>query len=138
MVVFLVSESPVGEVLKSRRQGERLSFLASAIRGDTPTTVLRQAALPAKRVSQGPPPTTEDVRAAIAKLFKDGEDSGLPKLHIRSGDLHRHVGGYPGTNGRMPSCCNAMREVMTVGDLIVAQPPKKNGASLEIRYTLPR
>jgi len=41
----------------------------------------------------------------LAAEFADAKRNGLDKVEIRSGDLHRSVGGYPGTNHRMPICC---------------------------------
>ena len=58
---------------------------------------------------------------------------------MRSGDLHKRVGGYPGSNHRMPVCCEVMYAEMIDGvDEILHAPPKRKGASLEIEYLLPR
>jgi hypothetical protein len=35
-------------------------------------------------------------------------------------------------------CCAVMRSEMSAGDAILQEPPKKQGASLTIRYELPR
>jgi 5-methylcytosine-specific restriction protein A len=49
------------------------------------------------------------------------------------------IGGYPGAGKhRMPVCCEAMRSEKRAGDEIVFEPPKGKGASLTIRYRLPR
>ena len=56
----------------------------------------------------------------------------------RVGDLHEEVGGYPGSDHRMPSCCSVMRGEMASGDAVVHQPPKGDGANLVIRFRLPR
>ena len=55
-------------------------------------------------------------------------------VQIRSGDLHRLIGGYPGPTHRMPLCCDVMRNRMGPDDFIVEAPPKGNGASLVIQY----
>jgi 5-methylcytosine-specific restriction protein A len=57
---------------------------------------------------------------------------------VVSGDLHRTVGGYPGSSHRMPACCAVMTRAMRPGDRIIAQPPSGKGATLTIRYRLPR
>jgi 5-methylcytosine-specific restriction protein A len=62
----------------------------------------------------------------------------LREITIKSGDLHRRVGGYPSHNHRMPVCCHVMRANMRSGDQILAAPPKGDGATLVIRYRLPR
>jgi len=38
----------------------------------------------------------------------------------------------------MPVCCNVMLSEMSNEDVIVSKPPKGQGASLVIRYKLPR
>ena len=83
--------------------------------------------------------TTADFRAALAKLFADAANIGRGTVVVRSGDLHRIVGGYPGPDHRMPVCCNVMYAEMIDGyDEILATPPKRKGASLVIEYMLPR
>lgn len=55
-------------------------------------------------------------------------------IDIVSGNVHRKLGGYPDKNHRMPSCCNAMIELMNNDDKILGQPKKGKGATLRIRY----
>jgi 5-methylcytosine-specific restriction protein A len=84
------------------------------------------------------PPDTHDFRVALNLLFKAAIAKGLPSVVVNAGDLHRRVGEYPGRNHRMPICCDVMKENMRPGDLILNQPPKGKGASLTIKYMLPR
>jgi 5-methylcytosine-specific restriction protein A len=79
-----------------------------------------------------------DFYGELQEIFFSAEKQGLSKISVNSGELHRRVGGYPGPNHRMPSCCSAMRSVMRYGDRITQSPPKGNGASLTIEYQLPR
>jgi len=79
-----------------------------------------------------------DFLVALKALVTSAEQSGLKKIKIRAGDLHRKVGGYPGPAHRMPSCCKAMKEFMKPGDYILNSPPKGAGANLVIEYYLPR
>ena len=83
-------------------------------------------------------PKAETFRNALMDEFRRSEAEGKPYLDIRSGDLHRQVGGYPGHDHRMPVCCKAMRDEMQPSDEELEAPPKGNGASLVIRYQLPR
>ena len=83
-------------------------------------------------------PKAEDFRNALRALFEEAERNGLSYIDIQAGDLHRRVGGYPGTNHRMPQCCDVMRAIMTSNDVILSAPPSGRGASLAIRYKLPR
>ena len=52
-------------------------------------------------------------RRALGQLIHAAQDSGAASVRVRSGDLHRTVGGYPGPGHRMPACCAAMRAEMT-------------------------
>ena len=49
-------------------------------------------------------------------------------------------GGYPASDGnhRMPLCVRVMRESMSDGDSVLCEPPSGTGATLTIRYLLPR
>lgn len=80
--------------------------------------------------------SSEQFRECVKKHLADGRRRSAPFIELTSGDVHREVGGYPGTGHAMPSCCNAMRNLMGPRDQIVAEPSKGNGASLRIRYYL--
>jgi hypothetical protein len=52
--------------------------------------------------SQGGPismPMAEDFRRALHNaVFAEGERSGAPSVTVHAGNLHRRIGGYPGSN----------------------------------------
>jgi 5-methylcytosine-specific restriction protein A len=77
-------------------------------------------------------------RASLRQILVEAERRGLRSICVRSGDLHRKVGGYPGRHHRMPECCRIMRGEMTPGDRIVESPLRDVGASLVVEYQLPR
>jgi len=81
--------------------------------------------------------TTQTFRDALQTILRDAERQSQRSIRVRAGDLHRVVGRYPGDH-RMPMCCAAMRSLMSEGDTFVYQPPRGNGANLEIEYQLPR
>lgn len=83
-------------------------------------------------------PNEQDFRNRLAMEFRKAEANGESFLEIKSGDLHRKVGGYPSSNHRMPACCSVMRTGMQRGDKVVQEPPKGQGANLVIRCRLPR
>lgn len=85
-------------------------------------------------------PTISDFVAKLNTMLSKAENKRLPAITISTGELHREVGGYPGDDHRMPVCCNAMRKVMQedIGDVIIKEPPSGQGASLTIKYKLPR
>lgn len=83
-------------------------------------------------------PKAEDFREELSKILAEAQKRGAPYVEVSAGELHRRVGDYPGTNHRMPVCCEVMRQIMKKGDEIISEPPKGKGASLTIRYKLPR
>jgi len=83
-------------------------------------------------------PTASDFQTELNKIFQDAQAKGLSHVDVEAGHLHRRVGGYPGNNHRMPVCCNVMRQNIQTGDITLYAPPKGNGATLKIRYKIPR
>ena len=83
-------------------------------------------------------PNRKDFQKKMDSILKLAEQEGKSQVDIKSGDLHRMVGGYPGNDHRMPICCGVMRKNMKSTDKILDEPPKGNGATLLIRYQLPR
>lgn len=85
-------------------------------------------------------PTAEDFRLELHRMMLEAVKEGREFAEINAGDLHRRVGDYPGRNHRMPVCCEVMRGALApdAGDIIREQPPSGLGASLTIRYVLPR
>jgi hypothetical protein len=83
-------------------------------------------------------PKAEEFRNALAALLKSASALGVVAVDVNAGNLHRRVGGYPGNDHRMPQCCQVMRGEMRPTDELVEEPPSGQGASLTIRYRLPR
>jgi hypothetical protein len=90
--------------------------------------------------SQSLLPTASDFEAEIRNRWVLSYKKGSTHLDIEAGALHRKLGGYPASDGRhrIPDCCQVMKRLMESGDTIVHSPPKGAGASLVIRYILPR
>jgi hypothetical protein len=83
-------------------------------------------------------PSAVDFRTELRAQLGSAASLGWRHVEVNSGELHRIVGGYPGSDHRMPICCSVMEAEMRGGDEIVTAPPKGKGASLTIRYKLPR
>jgi hypothetical protein len=84
-------------------------------------------------------PTAGEFREQIFEVFRIEEERHHPSVVVNAGELHRVVGGYPNrATNRMPVCCDVMVRIMREGDVIISQPQKGKGATLSIRYTLPR
>ena len=84
------------------------------------------------------PPSREDFELRLQQLFAEATARGEAYVDIEAGDLHRDVGDYPGENHRMPVCCVAMQQSVAPVDQILYAPPSGQGASLRIRFMLPR
>jgi 5-methylcytosine-specific restriction protein A len=80
----------------------------------------------------------ESFAAALKTEFITGSALGHSSVRVRAGDLHTKVGGYPGPDNRMPTCCSVMRDAMGHQDRIIDAPPSGKGARLTIEYWLPR
>jgi 5-methylcytosine-specific restriction protein A len=83
-------------------------------------------------------PSVEDFRMALRAQLYRAQKHGLSHIDVKAGDLHRRVGGHPANSHRMPSCCEAMYAEKKAGDVIISRPPEGKGATLTIRYKLPR
>jgi 5-methylcytosine-specific restriction protein A len=77
-------------------------------------------------------------RAALEEMLAEAEASGATELVVVSKELHEKVGGYPGVDHAMPVCCDVMRKACGPNDVVVSSPKRGKGASLAIRYLLPR
>ncbi len=84
-------------------------------------------------------PNKEDFRKALLEEMEAGIRAKKTHIDVNAGELHRQLGGYPGKSHSMSSCCDVLYEEQERGraDVLTA-PPKKKGASLTIRYHLPR
>jgi 5-methylcytosine-specific restriction protein A len=86
------------------------------------------------------PPTAEQFREELYAMMREGLRNNVGYVDINAGELHCRIGDYPGPNHRMPNCCQVMRAAMTpdAGDRILEQPDSGEGATVTIRYVLPR
>ena len=85
-------------------------------------------------------PTADEFREELFRMMHAAFREHGPHADINAGELHRRLGDYPGPNHRMPVCCEVMKAAMAedAGDRILEQPESGQGASLTIRYVLPR
>ncbi len=72
----------------------------------------------------------------LNKILEQASHQGKEYADVISGDLHRLVGGYPGANHRMPTCCKVMYSYRKDTDEVLYAPPSGKGATLKIRYWL--
>ncbi len=83
-------------------------------------------------------PLTDDFQMQLDSIFSFAAEKRLTAIIIKSGELYRLIGEYPGTDHRMPICCNVMRKNMMTGDEVLSEPPSGVSASLTIKYQFPR
>ncbi len=76
--------------------------------------------------------TTEDIRQYIKLLKTNAKSQGKTILILTARDIHKELN----LKSRFPMVCNAMRDCMNDGDIILFQPPKGNSSTLEIEYKL--
>lgn len=85
-------------------------------------------------------PIAEDFKLELHRMMLEAMNEGRASVEINAGELHKRIGDYPSRNHRMPVCCAVMRRALAqdAGDVILEEPPSGQGASLTIRYVLPR
>jgi hypothetical protein len=83
-------------------------------------------------------PNSAEFRSRLESISRAATAEGQKCLDVNAGELHRAVGGYPGKNHRMPVCCSVMKQEIGPKDTILREPPSGHGASLTVRYMLPR
>jgi hypothetical protein len=80
-------------------------------------------------------PNDYDFQRELDRIFLDAQEQHLSQIEVLSGDLHRELGTYPGS---LPLCCDVMQRNVRSGDEILDALPKGHGATLKIRYRIPR
>jgi 5-methylcytosine-specific restriction protein A len=101
--------------------------------------VVRQAAFnDATAMQEAKMVSSDHFRQELSAQIDRAAKRGAEQVEINARELHRAVGGYPGPNHRMPSCCEVMQKEMKPGDVLVDASEQGKGAGLTIRYVLPR
>ena len=79
-----------------------------------------------------PKVTTQEVCQFIEQLKENARNDGEKYLLIKAGEIHR----AKKLNNLMPIVCNAMRQCMREGDVVVHQTPSGYSSTLQIKYYL--
>ena len=74
--------------------------------------------------------STDDIRHHIVELKKTAKESGNKFIVLKSGDIHKELN----LKSRMPQVCNAMRQSMNEGDIVLHTTPSGNSSTIEIQY----
>ena len=76
--------------------------------------------------------STEDMRNYIQNLKNEAKASGLDKIILKSGDLHKDLN----LKNAMPQICNAMSQSMNDDDVVLHTTPSGNSSTIEIEYKI--
>ena len=76
--------------------------------------------------------TTDDIRQHILELKKVAKNAGKTFIILKSGDIHKELK----LKSAMPQVCNAMRQSMNEGDIVLHTTPSGNSSTIEIQYTV--
>ena len=80
--------------------------------------------------------STDHFRQELRAQLDRRADRGAIDALINSGELCRSLGGYPGPDQKMRSCCDAMQKEMQPGDTVLLE--RDSGPGMTVRYLLPR
>jgi hypothetical protein len=76
-------------------------------------------------------PTAADFRKELRKQIGRAEKQSRPHIEVNAGELHRIVGGFPGTQHSMPTCCDVMHQELKRGNAtLIHEPAKGKGPAL--------
>ena len=76
--------------------------------------------------------TTDDIRQYILEVKKGAKATGKSFIILRSGDIHKELK----LKNAMPQVCNAMRQSMNEGDIVLHTTPSGNSSTIEIQYNV--
>ena len=76
--------------------------------------------------------STEDIREHIRELKAFAKASGKSYIILKSGDIHKELQ----LTSAMPQVCNAMRQSMREGDVVLHTTPIGNSSTIKIQYNL--
>ena len=76
--------------------------------------------------------TTDDIRQHILELKKVAKDEGKQFIILKSGDIHKELN----LKSAMPQVCNAMRQSLNEGDVVLHTTPSGNSSTIEIQYNI--
>lgn len=76
--------------------------------------------------------TTDDIRQHILELKMVAKNEGKKYIILKSGDIHKALG----LKNAMPQVCNAMRQSINEGDIVLHTTPSGNSSTIEIQYNV--
>ena len=74
--------------------------------------------------------STDDIRKYIVELKIAAKQDGKKTITLKSGDIHKDLK----LKSALPQVCNAMRQSMNEGDVVIHTTPSGNSSTIEIQY----
>ena len=75
---------------------------------------------------------TDDIRQHIHELKMAAKKEGKDFIILKSGNIHKALG----LKSALPQVCNAMRQSMNEGDIVLHTTPSGNSSTIEIKYNI--
>ncbi len=75
---------------------------------------------------------TAQIRQYIEELKESAKKSGKKEITLKSGHIHEDLN----LKSAMPQVCNAMRQSMIDGDVVIHTTPSGYSSTIEIKYNI--
>ena len=76
--------------------------------------------------------TTRDIRQYIMELKATAKALGKNYIVLKSGDIHKELK----LKSALPQVCNAMKQAMSEGDIVLHTTPSGTSSTIEIQYNI--
>ena len=73
---------------------------------------------------------TAEIRQYIIELKERAAEKGLSQINLKANDIHKALG----LKSRMPAVCNAMKQCMIPGDVVLHETASGFSSTYEIQY----
>ena len=73
---------------------------------------------------------TAEIKQYILELKEKAAEKGLSEINLKANDIHKALG----LKSRMPAVCNAMKQCMTPGDVVLHETASGFSSTYEIQY----
>ena len=73
---------------------------------------------------------TAEIKQYILELKERAAEKGLSQINLKANDIHKALG----LKSRMPAVCNAMKQCMNPGDVVLHETASGFSSTYEIQY----
>ncbi len=75
---------------------------------------------------------TAEIKQYILELKQSASEKGLSQIELKANDIHKALG----LKSRMPAVCNAMKQCMNPGDVVLHETASGFSSTYEIQYKI--